>query len=88
MVKSDMELTAIVQFYGDPAHYVVTIEGDGIFNARLMGYEGPNIIAPPDNIILVRSVRKWSGSYSEKDFIEELGRAIDERQRNNGEPAA
>ena len=44
-------------------------------------------MAPPDNIILVRSVRKWTGSYGEQDFIEELGRAIDDRQRNGSEPA-
>ncbi len=87
-MKSDMELTATVQFYGDPASYVVTIERDGIYNARLMVYEGPNIMAPPDNIILVRSVRKWSGSYSEQEFIEELGRAIDEQQCDNNVPAA
>ena len=83
-----MELLATVQFYGDPAHYAVTLEREGIYNARLLTYEGPNIMAPPDNVILVRSVRKWSGSYSEQDFIEELGRAIDERQRSDGEPAS
>jgi hypothetical protein len=83
-----MELKATVQFYGDPAHYTVTVEKEGIYNARLMAYDGPNIMAPPENIILVRSVRKWTGSYSEQDFIEELGRAIDERQRNGNEPAA
>ena len=83
-----MELKATVQFYGDPAYYTVTIERDGIYNARLLTYDGPNIMAPPEQVILVRSVRKWSGSYCEQDFIEELGRAIDERQRDNGEPAA
>ena len=83
-----MELKATVQFYGDPAHYAVTQEKEGIYSARLLSYDGPNIMAPPDNIILVRSVRKWSGSYSEQDFIEELGRAIDERQRKNTDPAA
>ena len=83
-----MELTATVQFYGDPAHYAVTVEREGIYNARLLAYDGPNIMAPPDNVILVRSVRKWSGSYSEQEFIEELGRAIDERQRTGREPSA
>ena len=83
-----MELLATVQFYGDPAHYSVTLEREGIYNARLLAFDGPNIIAPPDNVILVRSVRKWSGSYSEQDFIEELGRIIDERQRGREEPAA
>jgi hypothetical protein len=81
-----MELTATVHFYGDPAHYTVTEEREGIYNARLMVYEGPNIMAPPDNVILVRSVRKWTGSYGEQDFIEELGRAIDLRQRNSSDP--
>lgn len=82
-----MELTATVQFYGDPAHYTVSQEKEGIYNARLLSYEGPNIMAPPDNVILVRSVRKWSGSYNEQDFIEELGRAIDERQRKYRDPS-
>lgn len=83
-----MELLATVQFYGDPAHYSVTLEREGVYNARLLTYEGPNIMAPPENVILVRSVRKWSGSYSEQEFIEELGRAIDDRHRGDGEPAA
>lgn len=82
-----MKLTATANFYGNPAHYSVTEEREGIYNARLMTYEGANIMAPPDNIILVRSVRKWTGSYGEQDFIEELGRAIDDRQRNGSEPA-
>lgn len=53
-----MELKATVQFYGDPALYSVTVERGAIYNARLMAYEGPNVMAPPDNVILVRSVRK------------------------------
>lgn len=83
-----MEMKTTVQFFGDSAHYKVSIEKDGIYRAQLVNYDGPNIIAPPEEVILVRSVRKWSGSYSEQDFITELGRAIDERNRNSSEPAS
>ena len=80
-----MEMTAVVQYLGDLAHYSITPESDGIFSAQLLKYEGPNVVTPPHNLVLVRGVRKWVGSYEEQYFVEELGRAIDERVRD-GEP--
>lgn len=82
-----MELKAVVQYLGDWAHYSVTPETAGIYHARLLKYEGPNVVTPPENITLVRSASRWVGSYEEQHFVEELGRAIDDRVRA-GDPSA
>lgn len=82
-----MELKAVVMYKGEPAHYSITSENRGIFHARLLKYEGKNAEVPPENILMVKSVRHWTGSYNEPYVIEELGRAIEERNRR-GDPAS
>ena len=76
-----MEWKAIVQYRGQYAHYEILPENGGIYQARLLKYEGPTRETPPQTILLVKGFRHWTGSYSEPYFIEELGKAIEERDR-------
>lgn len=76
-----MEFKAIVNFLGSLAHYRVRTEAKGVFAAHLEKYEGPDSVSPPEEVTLVRSVRHWSGSYSEQYFIDELGEEIEKRVR-------
>jgi hypothetical protein len=82
-----MELKTCVWYAGDLAHYAVTPDQFGIYQARLIKYEGPDGITPPESVLLVRSARQWVGSYDEAGFIQDLGTAIDERVRD-GDPHA
>lgn len=76
-----MKLKAVVQFLGDRAHYSVTQVKKGIFDAKLLRYEGSSGVTPPEAVTLVRGVRHWVGSYDEPYFVDELGQAIEERVR-------
>lgn len=76
-----MELKACVWYLGDPAYYSITPDDYGIYQARLVRYEGPDLVTPPEHVLLVRSARQWVGSCDEPWFIQDLGRIIDERVR-------
>jgi hypothetical protein len=41
------------------------------------------VVTPPENVLLVCSARHWVGSYEDAHFIQDLGRAIEERVRDN-----
>ncbi|HEX2535929.1 MAG TPA: hypothetical protein VHK69_19445 [Chitinophagaceae bacterium] len=80
-----MDWNAIVPYEGAWAHYSITPESNGIFTARLLKYEGHGGNIPPDNVLLVRSVRRWIGS-SDQKLIDELGNVI-ERARDGKDPS-
>lgn len=80
-----MELKACVWYLGDLAHYAIFPDYSGIYQARLIRYEGPDVVTPPEYVLLVRSARQWVGSCDESWFVADLGRAIDERVRG-GDP--
>ena len=73
---------AVVPFLGDTAHCSVTQGQRGIYDAHLERYEGPSGITPPADITLARGVRRWVGSYKEAYFVQERGRAIEDRIRS------
>ena len=73
---------AVVPFLGDKAHYRVTRVQRDVYDAHLERYEGPSGITPPVDITLARGVRRWVGSYEEPYFVQELGRAIEDRIRD------
>jgi len=78
---------AVVQFEGGLAHYVVSPESNGIYQARLLQYEGGSPDkAPPSEVILVRGYRQWSGSDERQDLLNEIGNAIECRNRT-GNPS-
>lgn len=80
-----MEMKACVWYFGELAHYTISPDQFGIYQARLVKYEGPDVVMPPESVLLVRSARQWVGSCDESWFIQDLGRAIDERVRE-GDP--
>lgn len=82
-----MELKAVVQFEGGLAHYQISPESNGIYQARLLQYEGSMDKSPPVEVILVRGYRQWSGSFERQDLLNKIGDIIEERNRiNTSEP--
>jgi hypothetical protein len=75
-----MDFKAVVQFEGGIAHYHICPESNGIYQARLLHYEGNSTKVPPVEVILVRGYRQWSGSYERQDLLNEIGSAIEGRK--------
>ena len=82
-----MEMKAVVPFGEGMAHYLVSPESSGIYQARLVEFEGTAERMPPDEVILVKGYRQWSGSYERQDLLNSLGEAIESRIRE-GNPAS
>jgi len=80
---TEMELKAVVQFEGGLAHYQISPESNGIYQAHLLQYDGSVDNAPPVEVILVRGYRQWSGSYERQDLLNKIGDIIEERNRVN-----
>lgn len=74
-----MKWRATVQYLGKRAYYEITPDAGGIYQARLLRYDGGDIIAPPQSVTLVRSVRRWAGSNEERLIVDALGAVIDRR---------
>lgn len=78
-----MKLRAKVQYLGKRAYYEIFPEAGGVYQARLLKYEGGDWLTPPERITLVRSVRRWAGSHGERPLLDALGRIIDRRGRSS-----
>lgn len=73
-----MHLDIAVPFQNALAHYSVLRESEGIYLAVLQHFEGPKSQAPPLRIVLIKSIRNWTGSFDHSEFVNQLGRAIEE----------
>lgn len=82
-----MEMKAVVPFDEGIAHYVVSPESSGIYQAHLVQFEGSTERMPPAQVILVKGYRQWSGSYERQDLLNSLGEAIERRNRD-GNPSS
>ena len=82
-----MEMKAVVPFDEGIAHYVVLPESSGIYQAKLIQFEGNSNNKPPDEVILVKGYRQWSGSFERQDLLNSLGEQIENRTRE-GNPAS
>jgi hypothetical protein len=82
-----MEMKAVVPFGEGMAHYIVSPESSGIYQARLVEFVGTADRMPPEEVILVKGYRQWSGSYDRQDLLNSLGDAIESRSRE-GNPAS
>ena len=80
-------MKAVVPFDEGIAYYVVSPESSGIYQARLVEFQGNGIIQPPEEVILVKGYRQWSGSFERQDLLNSLGEAIENRIRE-GNPAS
>jgi hypothetical protein len=76
-----MELKTVVSYSGNLAHYVVTPNDFGVYHARLLKYEGPQGITPPESVLLVKGERHWISSCKERRLARDLGKAIEQRVR-------
>src|SRR3954464_11772291 len=81
--NTKMELKAEVPFEGGTAHYQIYPEINGIYQARLLHYEGGSGKTPPEEVILVKGYRQWSGSYDRQDLLNEIGNAIENKDVRN-----
>jgi hypothetical protein len=83
-----MKLSITVQYKSEIAHYSVIQEAAGVYLASLERYEGPLSEAPPSSIMLVKGIRRWTGSFEHQEVLDKLGVAIEaclnlERTKNN-----
>lgn len=76
-----MEVKVAIHYGDGLAHYVLTPEERGIYQARLLRWEGGRIAPPPREITLVRGLRHWVGSCDRPALLEALGRALEPRTR-------
>lgn len=76
-----MKLNAIVKIKDILAHFSLFPVGRGVYRALLTRFKGRPDEAPPEEIILARSVRHWAGSCDNPEVIRELGEAIDSLQQ-------
>lgn len=74
-----MDLKAIVQYQGALAHYSISPENEGIYQARLLRYDGRPERTPPQKLTLIKGFDHWSGNCDRLDLLKELGNTIDKR---------
>jgi hypothetical protein len=77
---------AVVQHEGGLAHYQVSEDRPGIYQLRLVYYSGTPDSRPPDDLVLVKSLRQWTGSSDRPRLIKELGRSIETGLERNPSP--
>lgn len=71
-----MEVTTAILYGGSLAHYDVSIEGRGIYRARLIEYKGSPENQPPELVILKKEGRHWVSNEGHKELSEDLGYAV------------
>lgn len=72
-----MDIEAVVNYRDDFAYYQVLGNGDGVYQAHLLRFYGSPESMPPDEITLVRGIRKWVGSCSIPQLVNDLGGVIE-----------
>lgn len=74
-----MWFSAIANYKGGLAKYNIIQENENVYHAILVKYDGKEDKTPPSNVVLIRSVRHWSGSIEDQNLLDELGVVIDRR---------
>jgi hypothetical protein len=82
-----MKFKVTVQYKTGLAHYYIIQEAAGVYLASLEHYEGQHSDEPPHRIMLVKGIRRWTGSIEHQEILDELGLAIEanlirERSKN------
>jgi hypothetical protein len=72
-----MKLQAIVSYKKGKAYFDIIPDKPGIYTARLVSWKGGKAVNIPDEIILVRGFRHWSGSYSDYQLLSAIGGKIE-----------
>jgi len=76
-----MKLKAAVKYLGALAHYVVYRTRAGIYEARLLRYDGSPDFHPPHEILMIRGAGHWSGDIHDREFTDKIGYTIEEEAR-------
>ena len=73
-----MLLEAVVSYGEHFALYHLSSESEGVYQAELVKFYGsPNEAAPPEQVLLVKGVRKWIGHPVIPELLNDLGQAIE-----------
>ena len=70
-------MDVMIKYRGGRACFTIFQEGEGIYTASLLSYEGEEGNTPPEEITLIKGVRCWTGSIEDKTLLNELGEFID-----------
>lgn len=70
-------MEAIVRMGEAYIHYNISRAAQGIYQARLIRYEGCPTEEPPRELVLTRGYRCWAGSANHPLLLNELGKMID-----------
>jgi hypothetical protein len=73
-----MTLQAIVNYKNGKAYFDILPDKPGIYIARLVLFEGSKAVNMPEEIILVRGFRHWTGSHSDYQLLSAIGSKIEE----------
>ena len=76
-----MKLRAAVKYLGALAHYIVKRRKAGIYEAKLLIYEGSRKSCPPQDILMVRNIGHWSGDIEDKDLTDKIGFCLEQEAR-------
>jgi hypothetical protein len=76
-------MDAIVKLGDAFIHYNISREANGIYQARLVRYEGCPTEEPPRELVLTRGYRCWRGSMNHPMLLHELGKLIDTLSLSN-----
>jgi hypothetical protein len=72
---------ACVIYKGALAHYLVTLEHEGIYHAHLARYDGRVDHFPPLKFTLIKGPSKWTGSINDEGLLKNIGRIIDNKEK-------
>jgi hypothetical protein len=72
-----MEMEATVNYGDGKACFKIAKENPGVYQARLLYFEGSKKLCPPKEIVLIRGIRYWAGSHDDDDLLNKLGKIIE-----------
>ena len=73
-----MEFEVTVAYSDGTACFKIRKENPGIYNARLLYFEGNKKSIPPKEIILTRGIRYWAGSHESEVLLNKIGKVIED----------
>jgi hypothetical protein len=73
-----MMLEANVIYKGGVACFEIERDAPGLYFARLRYYEQKGRAKLPNEIMLVRGIRNWAGSFDDEGLLQQLGNVIEE----------
>lgn len=71
------EQQVAVWYKGSLAIYKISGGRNGLFNAELLKYDGPEGARPPIEFGLCKEGRHWRNEETNQDLLDELGKAIE-----------